>query len=34
MLPTYLYSSGKAQKGGRAVVIDAGGTISALLVGL
>ena len=26
MLPTYLYSSGKLQKGGRAVVIDAGGT--------
>lgn len=26
MLPTYLYSSGKLQKGGKAVVIDAGGT--------
>ena len=26
MLPTYLYSSGKLQKGGRAVVIGAGGT--------
>lgn len=26
MLPTYLYSSGKLQKGGKAVVVDAGGT--------